>query len=750
MAEQPERRRRRPALSCTLCRRRKIRCNRETPCNNCVRSKTEACFYETQRPGPPQQHVLPELRPNVNPISREDTTSISEISTASSHPFGAAQTSASTPASQPLLSDFESMKRRIQELEDQLTKGLPKEGVQTGVQSPETPSLSIKTTTSAISGTFHIQESRLVSKGQTVYASVMHKKRLFGRSHWIMGTAVFWDLFEMIEPLVRDETAKTSVILQKCKSLGRLIKSRREPPWPTPFSSELPPKHVADELVDCYLRTSEAVYRILHVPTFRRDYDTLWTSDTPIDTTFLVQLKLVLAIGATVYDEGFSLRASAIKWVYEAQTWFSEPEFKSRLTIQSLQNQLLLLLARESAGVGANLIWIDAGSLFRTAIHMGLHRDPANLPDRTMLAAEMRRRLWNTVVETMLQSSMTAGAPPLISLDDFDTSSPGNFHDEQLDTVQPVPELETEFTQISVAIALRKTLPIRLAVIKFLNNLSSNGTYDETLRLDAELRASYKTLCQTLQGCASRAEQPTSQFAIRVVDLIMRRYLSSIHIPFFGPALHETTYAFSRKVAVDTSLRIWYSVKPKPDIQSLPLNVASAPDLGDEDLVRMVNHGSGFFRTVPVQAIFIIIAELRSQIQEEENLGPVQPRPDLLAVVDDAKTWMLRCIELGEVNIKGYMFICMVKAQIDGLVRRATKEEIPGLLVNAAEEAEEVCLAVLERKVVEGQDQSVGLGLPELVDEWDLMMADTEFDTGGVLDPMSWLCNDGAVNELSM
>lgn len=64
MAES-ERRRRRPAVygettprkprssmlivrrSCTHCRRRKVRCNRESPCSNCVRTRKETCAYDT-------------------------------------------------------------------------------------------------------------------------------------------------------------------------------------------------------------------------------------------------------------------------------------------------------------------------------------------------------------------------------------------------------------------------------------------------------------------------------------------------------------------------------------------------------------------------------------------------------------------------------------------------------------------------------------------------------------------------------
>ncbi|KAF2829553.1 hypothetical protein CC86DRAFT_346377, partial [Ophiobolus disseminans] len=44
------RKRKRAAISCILCRKRKIRCNRETPCSNCVRSKNAACVYEADVP----------------------------------------------------------------------------------------------------------------------------------------------------------------------------------------------------------------------------------------------------------------------------------------------------------------------------------------------------------------------------------------------------------------------------------------------------------------------------------------------------------------------------------------------------------------------------------------------------------------------------------------------------------------------------------------------------------------------------
>lgn len=527
----------------------------------------------------------------------------------------------------------------------------------------------------------------------------------------------------------REDASRVVSGMQRCKSLAKAIKSRRTPPWPTSPTGDLPPKDIADELIDCYLRTTETVYRIIHVPTFRRDYEAVWILNTRPDTAFLVQLKLVLAIGAITYDEQFSLRSSAIRWVYEAQTWISEPKFKPRLGIQSLQTDLLHLLAREAVGVGAEPIWISAGALLRRAMYMGLHKDPARLPKKTTFAAEMHRRLWNTVLELSLQSSLTTGGPPLVSLDDFDTESPGNFDDEQLMAQDPVPKKEDKFTQMSIAIALRKTFQMRLLVTKFLNDLDSCGTYEETLRLDEDLRTSYKTLYRTLQGCISSAGPSPSQFEICLVDFILHRYLSALQIPFFGPALHETAYAYSRKVVVDTSLKIWQAAYPS--LSTLAAQVRRDTASSDRDnLARLIACGSGFYRTVPMQAALLISVELRTQLQEEESLGPVPLRPDLLSVLDDAKTWCLECIKAGETNIKGYLLISVVAAQIEGLIRGLTKEELSEFIVKTAGDTEERCLPLLEEMAVRGQTEGIVEGFqeassntpPETMEDWDFMV----------------------------
>lgn len=47
----PAKRRRRPALSCVECRLRKVRCDRNKPCEACTKIKSATCTYRPHRPG---------------------------------------------------------------------------------------------------------------------------------------------------------------------------------------------------------------------------------------------------------------------------------------------------------------------------------------------------------------------------------------------------------------------------------------------------------------------------------------------------------------------------------------------------------------------------------------------------------------------------------------------------------------------------------------------------------------------------
>lgn len=546
--------------------------------------------------------------------------------------------------------------------------------------------------------------------------------------------------------------------IQKCKSLARLIKSQRAPPWPSVPTPELPPRQLADELVKHYLRTTESLYRVLHVPSFQRDYEAVWTSLDPQRVTpFLVQLKLVFALGALTQDANFSLRPSAIRWIYEAQTYLSEPIYKSRLGIQILQTRILLLIARWLVNIGGDSVWIEVGSVIRIAITMGLHRDPAHLPHMTRLQAEMRRRLWNSILEISLQASLHLGGPPLLSMDDFDAEAPGNFDDETLGE-HDASRADDSFTDTAIARILRQTFPIRLKVVKFLNDLQvSYRSYTETLRLDAEARTAFREMRRGLQRCTDQRGSPS--FAILAVDLIAHRYISILHVPFYGASLHENAYAFSRKVMIDTVLKMWcigcpsstivtttphqttQTSTPNNDNNNNNENNENVND-NDQDLfARFITCGAGFFRTAVSSATFVIPAELCTQLQEDEGLGPAPLRTDLQAVVEEGKGWSLRCVAAGDTNAKGHMTPSLLAAHFEGIRLGLGREDLGRFLAGAAEEALDRCLLLLEQMAgqtgtgtgtggdLAGGEEGIWVGLsggvaPEVMTEdWDFTVS---------------------------
>lgn len=503
----------------------------------------------------------------------------------------------------------------------------------------------------------------------------------------------------------RAETAKALAGVERCKALARVVKRQRIPSEVLSITPDLPSKDVADALVDCYLRSTESIFRILHVPTFRQAYEAIWVENANPSTGFLVQLSLVLALGATTFDDTFSLRTQATHWVCTARTWLAWPRPKADQDMPSLQTDILYLLAQERVGVAGDSPYILVGTLLRKAIFIGLHRDPSLMAPRTVFVAEMRRRIWNTILELALQASLTTGCPTLLSIDDFDTRPPGNFEDEQLVAHDPVPQPPDHFSPVSIAIALRRTFPQRLAVVKFLNDLASPVAYDKTLQIDAELRAVYKSLVHTMLGYkASHTSTSPSQYEMRLVELLIHRFFLAIHSPYFGTALQSSAYAFTRQIIIETSLKIWRTACPVISEPGEDENVLSET----KELRRLMTCTSGFYPVGAMHAALLIALELRTQLREERSLDPVPLRPDLLSVLHESKTWCLQVIKAGETNVKGYLLMFGLSTQIDGLQRGLGEEHIAKMMIGAMETIEDECVPILKSMLTEDPEEDSG------------------------------------------
>jgi hypothetical protein len=225
---------------------------------------------------------------------------------------------------------------------------------------------------------------------------------------------------------------------------------------------------------------------------------------------------------------------------------------KERLDIAALQVYCLIILARQV--FSADTAWVSAGSLVHGAMQMGLHRDPKHLPAMPVLQAELRRRLWATVLELAVQSSLVAWMPPRILLDEFDTEPPSNINDDEMDesTTALQPHPKATFTSTSIQLAMFESLPIRLRIAQYLNGLQPERAYNQALALNAELTSAlqaHTTLFATDSGTAAA-------FHRNLVDYLTRRFLIPLHFPFILQARNNQLCHLSYKISLDAALAL--------------------------------------------------------------------------------------------------------------------------------------------------------------------------------------------------
>ncbi|KAK2002096.1 fungal-specific transcription factor domain-containing protein [Colletotrichum falcatum] len=826
--ETARRKRRRPALACEQCRRRKVRCDRNLPCNTCIRTGHTLCTYTSQtnpaarplsnhgadgstghtaparsslsrsslsafQPLPPLEHsatstaaargdlsargrpvgfdrspehgsdtglgipdpilptakALPGLKDPGSSALRlvletSEGTPLFAPTPISVEQPGPARASAavsvhadtaSTPGSCPSSSStVNSLVDRVKQLEQQLSD-LTVRGESNG---PSQPGLVLR-------------EGLKYSRG------CVSKTRYFGQSHWMNSTDMLYRLVNIARKFESEETSQLYSDLEACKKLARVIKARRNPVFRSmSIGNSMPSRELADTLVDNYLRTFETVHRIVHVPSFRTDYERYWESPSEASEAFVVQMQLCMAIGATLYDDRFTLRAHATQWFWEAMFWLITPCEKSKMTITGIQIRCLMHFLRHTANIGCDLSWIGAGALVRMAMYMGLHREPRAIAKMTPYRAEMRRRLWVTVLEIALQTSVDSGGPPLVSMRDFDTEPPANVDDEQLvedgggdpaaataAACAPVPKDAKTHTQMTVPLALFGTFAARLAAAKRVNDFRSDTVYEETLRHSNELSGSLQRMMRRLQSHGASV----TAFQLRYAQVMSYRLFFALHQQIVPIALRNPMYYFSRMVIFDAATRLCEAAFLGPDKSgSVPLEPATPSEV---DYHRLTINAAGTYRSVTLQSIMAIGLELCHLKEEEASGGPSMPflgsEAQARGVLDGFHDWSRRRLLSGETNVKGHVLGVLLGAHIDSLEKGFDEENL-----------EEYFKAGCQQRVMECYEllrEQAGDGVPEEgADALHVHDLDMDFDDGvDLLGDWDWgsMENNGAISNMN-
>ncbi|KAH0283295.1 hypothetical protein M436DRAFT_67727 [Aureobasidium namibiae CBS 147.97] len=510
---------------------------------------------------------------------------------------------------------------------------------------------------------------------------LMVKERYVGPSHWMQTVLLLPDTMAWFNKS-NLSSSPIHALLSHCKSLADRLERQQHPEvFDGSYGKHMPTIDIADRLVRLYLDNFESLHRIVHKPTFEGYYTLYWLDRNRVSTPMLLQIQLCLALGACVFDDRFSLRSSALQYIDEAKTWLTQPE-NSRPDIERLQLLCLLQLARQNiCSLQEDVAWISAGELHRTALCIGLHLDPASLPNLSPYQSEMRRRLWATVLDIQLQSSLDSGNLPLVTLAQASCCLPSNLDDAKLhktDNELPISLPRETMSDTSLQIAIGRSFGVRLRIVDMANRTNSEPNYKEILHATSELNDAYRALTTTLSSYGSKL----SLFHRLLCETFLQPYFLALHVPYMRIAFRDPIFHFSRELCVKRALDLSHAAfasqsLDNPDLMSL--RTVADMDPPCIEYTRLSTCGSGPFRSIQIQNNYIIAAELLATSQEENHFASVKAtrqtlaqrqdgqslrEVELHALVTSAVKWAENRLLAGETNVKDYLFHVVALAQV--------------------------------------------------------------------------------------
>lgn len=249
--------------------------------------------------------------------------------------------------------------------------------------------------------------------------------------------------------------------------------------------SLLPPRADTDELVFFYLAHLEHLHRVVHVPTFQRDYAKFWAEGRPRHPAMAALVLAMLSVSTSVSSGRPGAAPVAARyvrmpalWIAACDGWVRQQSPKHR-TLVHYEVRCLVYMAKRINNMGKKWFWRDTGALVHDAVLDGLHCDPrsATTTDNPF-AAEMKRRLWCVLRELHLQTSFECGLPTLLHSLEADVDAPANLDDEALDdhaTEQPRPKPPGAYTAASFQIQSARSWVLRLEVSRRLYAFAAAG-----------------------------------------------------------------------------------------------------------------------------------------------------------------------------------------------------------------------------------------------------------------------------------
>ncbi|KAB5563299.1 hypothetical protein GE09DRAFT_777776 [Coniochaeta sp. 2T2.1] len=495
-------------LSCAPCRTSKLKCDRGQPCSMCVKKgRTDGCLY----------------------APRPEKT---------------------RPA--------KSMAARLKRLEGMVRGMIPGDeagGALSGAQA------------SAESGDFS------QGRGQVIVGSGGKTTTYVGATHFMAMLDDIEDLksyFEDDDNLSADSPGETDLDGQSSELL--MLNNNSVPRSRQELLSYLPPRHVVDRLTMRYFSAYSPSQHIIHRPTFVKQYAEFWQDQgrtTPVDWIALLFNVLALGTFFSTYTapheleldsdvppmQRFSQYRTAAGWALISARYTHPGPMTLQPMVLYIEAEFLVNRASQM-----NCYLLSAVGI-RLMMKMGLHRDPSKLPNISPFDGEMRRRMWNLLVQIDLIVSFHLGLPSMIHGIESDTSLPRNLVNEDLSpdmTELPPSRSDSEYTELTYPIWKSTMCRVFGLVARQAHSLSL-PTYVDIMRLDNLLEEKWKQVpsfmkVKPLEDSITDPPQLVNQrFGLAA---LYQKSRCVLHRRYLIEAVPRKEHDYSRKTCLDAALSL--------------------------------------------------------------------------------------------------------------------------------------------------------------------------------------------------
>ncbi|PSR79898.1 hypothetical protein BD289DRAFT_374918 [Coniella lustricola] len=594
-------RRARVPLSCDPCRSRKLKCNREWPCQNCTaRDEQAACKFRGPTVGRADRPSDGNTVATV-PVSRVDA----------------------------IMHHNNFLRQRIEHLEEVLRRLVAELTPQTSPKPDPVlakPQVSDDTSGAGAAG----------ATGKTVMEGI-HSVYV-GGDDWSL---VLQEINEVKKAWSHehDDNSDQTMRLPPSHTVdgSSLLFDQVKPLERMAIISSLPPKHEVDGLVARFFDSASfplTIPPIIHEPTFRREYDEHWRDPSRTEFIWLGLLFSIISITMLAFHqygeppeyEGLSESLFQFYRMRTAQCLLSGDIAKCLpYTVETLRFNATAELNRKDDNRRG--LWIMTGVIVRAAINMGYHRDPARLPGISALQAEYRRRVWSSVVSLDDMASFLGGFPRTMAAVYSDTLEPRNLHDwELIEGMNALPEARplTEATAVTYLIAKSRLLR-ELGRVADFNSDPTLGSYEKVIEIDCAIQGAYESLPafmrvfiapprSQLQQTSPEPARSATSFSILSLIGMYHRGVCTLHRKFLAKGHVDGRFELSHDRCISSALALlsfqevlvpaFYKIS-----QTRQMLMLGCLILFHELALRRKSTNGGYARAVPASDVLLAALE---------------------------------------------------------------------------------------------------------------------------------------------